>query len=382
MRKYDLRVLRQCNELMNTSTSLQRVTLTTEREAVGNSQMPRLPSGVFLPPHSSAQLHRQSQADKSQKSMQLRAAQHLMAQKPVQRNQLTQSASMPAPSQTSVIQKMSNTEQKICDVIGAEENGKGWEIAQEIDQWVTDADRNEELAADEIDVSQQTLIESVIKGEGYNDANASRLITKNPYSKGDIAGKTKMKEGPTQSLDGGHQLTKKLESFDEDDLGVDNIKHQLFFRMLYATSDEGAATQDYIARNPLLASFNTSDVVEEQVMLLKNASWAREEESGTTVMEAAFTWNNILISDLINQQFLTWWSSGEPSIKSNYEEGGELSSEHRDYFLQNIPNGKLALRNALAAKKTVEKVEAEKEDGDDRTKWSFILRLAAQEEVD
>lgn len=277
---------------------------------------------------------------------------------------------------------MSNTEQKICDVIGAEENGKGWEIAQEIDQWVTDAGRNEELAADEIDVSQQTLIESVIKGEGYNDANASRLITKNPYAKGDIAGKTKVKEGPTQSLDGGHQLTKKLESFDEDDLGLDNIKHQLFFRMLYATSDEGAATQDYIARNPLLANFNTSDVVEEQVMLLKNASWAREEESGTTVMEAAFTWNNILISDLINQQFLTWWDSGEPTIKSNYEEGGELSAEHRDYFLQNIPNGKLALRNALAAKKTVEKIEVEKEDGDDRAKWSFILRLAAQEEVD
>lgn len=326
--------------------------------------------------------HQQTLADHSQKTKQLRTTQALMAQKIAQRHPLPPSVSIPTPSQTSVIQKMSNTEQKICDVIGAEENGKGWDIAKEIDQWVTDADLDEELAADEIDVSQQTLIESVIKGEGYNDANASRLITKNPYSKGDIAGKTKVKEGPTQSLDGGHQVTKKLESFDEDDLGVDNIKHQLFFRMLYATSDEGAATQDYIARNPLLANFNTSDVVEEQVMLLKNASWAREEESGTTVMEAAFTWNNILISDLINQQFLTWWGSGEPSIKSNYEEGGELSAEHRDYFLQNIPNGKLALRNALAAKKTVEKIEVEKEDGDDRAKWSFILRLAAQEEVD
>lgn len=379
MRKYDLRVLRQCDELMNTSTSIQRMTSTTEREAVGNSQMPRRPSGVYLPSHSSAQLHRQSQADKSQKSMQLRATQHFMAQKQVQRHPLPQSAST---QNRTVIQKMSNTEQKICDVIGAEENGKGWEIAQDIDQWVTEAGRNEELAADEIDISQQTLIETVIKDEGYNDANASRLITKNPYSKGDIAGKTKVKEGPTQSIDGGHQVTKKLESFDEDDLGVDNITHQLFFRMLYANVDEGAATQDYIARNPLLADFNTSDVVEEQVMLLKNASWAREEESGTTVMEAAFTWNNILISDLINQQFLTWWDSGEPSIKSNYEEGGELSAEHRDYFLQNIPNGKLAFRNAQAAKKTVEKIEVEKEDGDDRPKWSFTLRLAAQEEED
>lgn len=326
--------------------------------------------------------HQQSLADHSQKTRQLRTTQALMAQKIAQRHPLPPSASVPSPSQTNVIQKMSNTEQKICDVIGAEENGKGWEIAQEIDQWVTDAGRNEELAADEIDLTQQNLIESVIKDEGYNDANAARLITKNPYAKGDIAGKTTVKDGPTQSLDDGHQLTKKVESFDEDDLGVDNIKHQLFFRMLYATSDEGAATQDYIARNPLLASFNTSDVVEEQVMLLKNASWARDEESGTTVMEAAFTWNNILISDLINQQFITWWDSGEPTIKSNYEEGGELSSEHRDYFLQNIPNGKLALRNALAAKKTVEKIEVEKEDGDGRAKWSFILRLAAQEEAD
>ncbi len=285
-------------------------------------------------------------------------------------------------NRTSSVQKMSETEGIISDVIGAEENGKGWQIVEDIDTWFEKPKKLRLLDAKNDKSTSRILIHDVTIENGYNKTNAHRLVNKLPFQKDDIEENTEIKILSKNSFSSDDQYistrTTQVTSFMEDEIPLEYIYHQLYFRMMY--DDNGVAQQDYIARNPLLTTFFTSDVVEEQVRLIKRWTPGNQQFS----MENDFTWDSILISNLINQTFLDWWTGGDPSPKEMYEMDKRpqklLSEEHKEYFLENVPNGRLAYRNAQAAKKEVESIEVifDRDIGS-QSNQSFLLSLRAQE---
>ncbi len=279
-------------------------------------------------------------------------------------------------AQSGAVQRVTASESAIGGVLGVEEGGAAWDIVTDIDGWMDEATTGELVAEDDMD-ERQRLIEGVCLEQGYNEANANRLVLQRPYEKDDIVSHTKKMEGPSREIDGRHEQTEKLVSFEEDDLGVENIRHQLYFEFLY-TKTNSAAVQKYIARNPLLATFHTSDVVEAQIEKMKGQVWAegaRDAEYGLGVMKEGFKWERIVISDLINEQFKEWWGDGDESLAHKYAEGGTLDEGEERHFLSQIPNGKLAARNAKAAGKYVRQIDVERKDGQGRSEWTFILGL-------
>ena len=257
-----------------------------------------------------------------------------------------------------VVQRVTKLEGKVGEMLGVGEGQPGWEVAEDVAAWFDAEQEQKFLDPHTIDIEQQTLIEQVCVAAGYHPTNANRLAMQKKYTKGDIYGQTSVKRSGfslyvrdgTNSHD-----TQQIHSFPEDDLKPGQIHHQVYFRFLYSKEKDREwgrlMSQDYIARNPLLADFHTTDVIHEQLRFINNIAEDYDPDWESPFGPVHFNFERLHISEIINVDFLPWWRKQNLDLEDGYH---ELSEDVMDSFLTEISNGRLVKRVAEAAGKLID----------------------------
>lgn len=222
---------------------------------------------------------------------------------------------------------------------------KGNKAAQIIAQDIYNVD-----APHDGDFTQNTRekIKKSAETMGYESDYAIRLAWNVPFRKDDI-------EGETNWVDGGHP--RQVESFKymdtlNDPRGEVVSKHQLDFENIYSAT--GKATFKYNARNPALANFYASDVVEKQ----------RDYIESHPVLQGGGNVKTVVRENVQSVNGGEW--------RNRHPEWGAMTPQALQDFLKKTDNGKSTV-NMFRGQFQVVAGEVIKYDGG--PEWSAKLRL-------
>lgn len=164
-------------------------------------------------------------------------------------------------------------------------------------------------------------IKQTARDFGYPDEHATRLAEKRPFTKADIQANT----GWVRDADEDAH-PRQVESFefsseisDHDPATVS--RHQLDFENIFSAT--GRVTFKYNARNPALANFFASDVVEEQRAFI-------EAVPGLAGTGGA---KSVVREDVQSVNGREWW-------ERHGRKRGDLTADELRDFLENTDNGK------------------------------------------
>ena len=196
----------------------------------------------------------------------------------------------------------------------------------------------------------ETKIKASAKALGYTDEYAGRLAAKNPFAKGDIDPSTRwVNETDRQGESFEFNATVKA----RDPRGADVSIHQLDFENIYR--DDGESVFKYNARNPALASFYASDVVEEQ------RQWIKTKRGVSSPTEIKWVTRE-------NVQ-----STSGAQWRTRHPDWGPMDSTALEDFLKNTENGKSTVSLLQGQNKKITEGEVVKYDGG--PEWSVRLKV-------
>jgi len=195
-----------------------------------------------------------------------------------------------------------------------------------------------------------TKVKASAKALGYTDEYAGRLAAKNPFAKNEIEGKTGWVD----------ESKRQVESFefnadvrDRDPRGAGVSIHQLDFENIYR--DDGESIFKFNARNPALASFYASDVVEEQ------RQWIKTKRGVSSPPEI-----NWVTRENVQSKTGGEWRTRNP-------DWGAMTPDALDDFLKNTENGKSTVSLLQGQNKVITEGEVVKYDGG--PEWSVRLKV-------
>ena len=203
-------------------------------------------------------------------------------------------------------------------------------------------------------VDTKNKIKGSAETMGYESSYATRLANKNPYGKGDIKGNTKWE----------NKTDRHVESFEfariHDPRGDTVSFHQLNFENLYP--DNGNSIFRFNARNPALASFFASDVVEEQ------RDWIKTDLGNSTPPDI----KTITRENVSSVSGAAW--------RSKYPGWGAMNSTALNEFLTTTVNGQSSVSMLRGTGLIITEGEVVKYEPGDPTStlWSVKLKVETQ----
>ena len=162
-----------------------------------------------------------------------------------------------------------------------------------------------------------TKVKASAKALGYTDEYADRLAAKNPFAKNEIEGKTEWVDESERQVES-FEFNSNVQARDPRNAVVSI--HQLNFENIYR--DDGESVFKFNARNPALASFYASDVVEEQRQCIKT-----KRGVGSPPEIKWVTRENVQ-------------STTGAQWRTRHPDWGAMTPDALDDFLKNTENGK------------------------------------------
>lgn len=224
------------------------------------------------------------------------------------------------------------------------------QIAQDIYNVEVGNDHDGDFTAD-----TASKIKKSAKKIGYSDAYATRLADKNPFGKADIKTNTAWESQPDRHV----------ESFEfqqiNDPHGHTVSRHQLNFENLYP--DNGNAVFRFNARNPALADFYASDVVDAQLDWIKTTLGnSNPPDLGTITRE-----------NVSSENGAQW--------RVKYPGWGKMSSVALQDFLSDTDNGKSSVSLLRGTGLIITDGEVIKYDPNDPTSDEWSVKLTLEEPI-
>ena len=164
----------------------------------------------------------------------------------------------------------------------------------------------------EVDAAVKTEVENAAKQKGYGDDAATRLVDRTPFGKGDI--------GPNSTLIPDEGKVTSFEGVMSDIM--DPQAHQLYFANSYANGNWTMADN---FRNPYLAAFFASDVIEVQKALVDDK--AKDKAGDLKTLTRA---------NVVSESGVAW-------AKKNTIKDGPMSKDLLASFLTETENGRSSL---------------------------------------
>ena len=193
-------------------------------------------------------------------------------------------------------------------------------------------------------------IEQTAREMGYLPEKASRLAKNRPYTKEDLRDNTKER---TKRDIGKYYEGYQVETFDDDakfDQAYDSLdkRHKMWFYNVY-NPWERTMVMKVNVRNPALAAFYLSDIVDTQKKYVE-ADLKKDQEEQETLETWRQQGTGRIIRDHVRSETgLKWFKS----INQNY---GQLDSGKKERFLTETVNGKSSVRIARAEGKEIESI--------------------------